>query len=283
MYQKLGRKLTNDEFDIKIKDSQFIRISDYINSKSIILFKCKKCGKVFRKKPKDFNKLRCKCLEYENDYKNSISDKNITLIDDYVNIRTKIRHKCLRCGLIFITSPKTVKNSAVGCPSCSGKIFSIDKYKSLLPKDIVLESDYYNGSNKNLKHRCLRCDFTWETKPNYIIHMGCGCPRCSFSKGERQISDILDESGIEYIPQYLVEINGVKYRFDFFIPEVNLFIEYDGIQHFESVEYFGGESSLVKVQQSDSIKNEWCRNNNFNLIRISYKDIGIFSEQVINF
>ena len=58
MYSKLGRKLTNEEFDVKIKDSNFIRISDYINSKTTILFECKICKKRFRKKPKEFNNGR---------------------------------------------------------------------------------------------------------------------------------------------------------------------------------------------------------------------------------
>ena len=145
MYSKLGRKISNEEFDFKINDSGFIRVSDYINSKTTIIFKCKICGREFRKTPKEFGKLSCSCTERESDYLNSIKSKNLETTEPYVSARTKIKHKCLSCGLIFKSSPKSVKNAVVGCPSCSGKMFSIEKYKSLLPKDIELVSTDYLG------------------------------------------------------------------------------------------------------------------------------------------
>lgn len=272
MYSKLGRKLTNDEFDFRIKDSQFIRQSEYVNSNTSIVFKCKICGKLFNKKPKCFNKLKCKCVERDIEYKEFLMNKNLTIIENYINMRTKIKHKCLKCNLIFISSPKVVKNSVIGCPSCSGKIFSFEKYKSLLPSDILLESDFYDGSNKKLKHKCLKCGFIWETKPNYIIHMNCGCPKCNSSKGERKISEILDSLGIDYSLQFSAKINLINYRFDFYIPMFNLFIEYDGIQHYEPVEYFGGVDNFNIVKKNDIIKEKWCNDNNYNLLRISYND-----------
>ena len=229
MYSKLGRVISNDEFDFKIKNSGFKRLTDYINSNTPIIFECKICKRKFRKKPKEFGKISCSCLARESEYLNSIKKKNIEIIDTYVSSRTKIDHRCLSCGLVFKSSPRVVKNSIIGCPSCSGKIFSIEKYKSLLPIDIQLISSEYNGIAKPLKHKCLRCDFIWETKPNYILHMGCGCPKCALSKGEREISSILDKLKIEYINQYVVNIFGVNYKFDFYIKDIDLYIEFDGI------------------------------------------------------
>lgn len=273
MYGNLGRKITNEEFDFRIKDSNFRRITDYVNSKTVILFECIICNKKFKKKPKDFNKLSCKCVKNRNIYLNYISEKNIELIDPYVSVRSKAKHRCLSCGLIFLTSPKSIKSSIIGCPSCSGKIFSIDKYKSLLPSNIILESSVYSGSAVKIKHKCVDCNNIWETKPNYIIHMGCGCPKCAFSKGEKEIISILDGIGIEYIKQKTVEILNKKYRFDFYIPTLNLYIEYDGIQHFKPIEYFGGEESFDKIKNSDSVKNNWVNENVGDiLLRISYLD-----------
>ena len=271
MYSKLGRKITNEEFDIKIKDSGFIRISDYINSKTTILFKCKICGKIFKKKPKEFNRLSCKCTKHKNIYLSLLKDKNIELLDDYVNARTKVNHKCLKCGLIFLTTPKSIQSSKIGCPSCSGKKFTMEKYKSLLPNDIVVESEIYEGCLKKLKHRCLKCGNIWNTKPNHIIHLGCGCPKCAFSKGEKEIANILNDLNIENITQYTVNIENINYRFDFYIPKFNLYIEYDGIQHFKSVEYFGGEKAYDKILKNDSLKNEWIEKNG-DILRISYLD-----------
>lgn len=63
-----------------------------------------------------------------------------------------------------------------------------------------------------------------------------------------------------------------KLRFDFYLPDYNICIEYDGKQHFESIDWFGGKNSFLENQIRDKIKNEWCVENNINLIRISYKD-----------
>ena len=40
-------------------------------------------------------------------------------------------------------------------------------------------------------HKCLICNNNWNTKPNYILHMDCGCPFCSASKGEKLIGGII--------------------------------------------------------------------------------------------
>jgi hypothetical protein len=56
------------------------------------------------------------------------------------------------------------------------------------------------------------------------------------------------------------------------LPDYNICIEYDGIQHFESVDYFGGELGFINTQMRDNIKNEYCKNNNIKLIRIPYWD-----------
>jgi len=59
--------------------------------------------------------------------------------------------------------------------------------------------------------------------------------------------------------------------FDFYLPEYNICIEYDGQHHFNIVSKFGGENFLNKVRQNDKIKDNWCSENNIKLIRISYK------------
>lgn len=48
-------------------------------------------------------------------------------------------------------------------------------------------------------------------------------------------------------------------------------IEYDGIQHFEKIDIWGGEATLIEQQKKDEIKNVFCKDNKIQLIRISYK------------
>ena len=59
-------------------------------------------------------------------------------------------------------------------------------------------------------------------------------------------------------------------RFDFFLPDYNLIIEYDGEQHFSG---WGGDPKKLKyTQEHDQYKEQWCKINNITLIRIPYTE-----------
>lgn len=64
--------------------------------------------------------------------------------------------------------------------------------------------------------------------------------------------------------------NKRKLPFDFYIPDLNVCIEYDGIQHFYPVDQFGGENAFQECQLNDSIKNAFCQTSNITLLRIRY-------------
>lgn len=57
------------------------------------------------------------------------------------------------------------------------------------------------------------------------------------------------------------------------MPDQNICIEFDGIQHFRPVAFFGGQKSFNHIQENDLIKTEYCLINNIKLIRIGYNDI----------
>lgn len=103
-------------------------------------------------------------------------------------------------------------------------------------------------------------------------HMkGVGCPKCKSSKGELEIIKYLEQNNIEY--EHQKRFHDCKHKnyliFDFYISEKNICIEYDGEQHFKSIPYFGGQEALKATQERDKIKNEYCKNNNITLIRVS--------------
>lgn len=101
---------------------------------------------------------------------------------------------------------------------------------------------------------------------------GVGCPICKQSTGEAKVRKFLEDNHIEFKQQY--SFKGCKDKnhliFDFYILSKNLCIEYDGIQHFKSVEYFGGVKVFKNLQQGDLIKNNYCLENKIDLTRISY-------------
>ena len=61
--------------------------------------------------------------------------------------------------------------------------------------------------------------------------------------------------------------------FDFYLPNYNICIEFDGRQHYLPIFYFGGEKMLNYTKNNDNIKNEYCLNNNIKLVRIPYYEI----------
>lgn len=101
---------------------------------------------------------------------------------------------------------------------------------------------------------------------------GQGCSRCQSSNGERKIENILIENNIQYIKNYKFGEckNKKKSNFNFFLVKLNTCIEYDGIQHFESLKFFGGKEKFNYRRKNDQIKNLFCKKNSINLVRISY-------------
>ena len=107
------------------------------------------------------------------------------------------------------------------------------------------------------------------------VHMtNHGCQGCNKSKGELEIKKILDNKKIKYITQHKFDDckNVLPLSFDFYISEYNCCIEYDGLQHFEPVKYWGGDETFEKIKLRDKIKTEYCKNNNIQLIRIRYDE-----------
>lgn len=100
--------------------------------------------------------------------------------------------------------------------------------------------------------------------------ISCGC--VSTSNGEYLVESILKEKDVKYYKQYKFADckNIIALRFDFYLPDYNACIEYDGRQHFEPIEYFGGEKDFKAQKYRDEIKDTYCRNNNIKLLRLPY-------------
>lgn len=101
----------------------------------------------------------------------------------------------------------------------------------------------------------------------------CGC--ALQSSGERYILSVLKELNLEFSEQYIIPDCKYKQplRFDFAIfsnNELLYLIEYDGKQHFEPINWFGGIRGFKETQIRDDIKNEYCRKYNISLLRFPY-------------
>lgn len=134
-------------------------------------------------------------------------------------------------------------------------------------------SSYINSKSK-VKVHCNLCREDFYIQSNHLLE-GHGCSNCIKSKGEEKVSVYLDFNNINYIREYRFEnCIGVSKRlpFDFYLEDYNLCIEYQGKQHYEPIELFGGEKQFEIQQINDNIKRNYCRENNINLLEICYKD-----------
>ena len=133
--------------------------------------------------------------------------------------------------------------------------------------------NYVNNQTKVIITCSIHGDFE-QVSSSHLS--GAGCPHCMESKGERKISKFLDQKNIEYVRQKKFDdCIGLRYKlpFDFYLPKYRVAIEFDGKQHYEPMEYFGGLESYNRLKVNDKIKNDYCEDNFIELIRIRYDQI----------
>lgn len=131
----------------------------------------------------------------------------------------------------------------------------------------------YQGAHKAITIKCTKHGYFKQTANSHLS--GSGCKLCQESFGEKKIVNYLNFLNIKYIREY--RFDDCKFKnplpFDFYLPDLNICIEFDGIQHFKPIERFGGIKAFDEMKIRDAIKSAYCGNNNIKLIRISYSEI----------
>ena len=208
--------------------------------------------------------------------KNIHGDKYDYSLSEYTGVFNNIKIICKVHG-VFEQLPNN-HFKKLGCPKCSGiKKLTQDEF---IEKSRLIHSnkfDYslvqYKNNRKKVKIICPNHG-VFEQEPSSHMNNGAGCPFCLNSKGEVKIKNILDNYKLEYIQQYKFKDckDKNKLAFDFYIPEKNICIEYDGKQHFEPIKRFGGSCGFEIVKKHDIIKNKYCYSKNIKLFRIKYDE-----------
>jgi very-short-patch-repair endonuclease len=227
---------------------------------------CPECAKAARQKA--FSKTHEQFV-LEMAHKNP----EIEVIGKYKTARATIKCRCRVDGHIWNATPDALLRGQ-GCPICNGGIKKthrqfIDELREINPYIQVL-GKYINTDTK-IKCKCLRDGNVWMVTPNHLLR-GIGCPKCKQSHGERKVEIILNNNNIRYMREY--RFNDCRYKqplpFDFYLPDYNVCIEYDGSQHFKPYDRWGGEAALISVRKRDSIKTNYCKCKGIGLIRIPY-------------
>lgn len=165
---------------------------------------------------------------------------------------------CLKCGFELLSRSK-IKN----------KEYFINKSKKIHEDKYNYSTAVYKGAKTKLNIICKKHGEFLQTPNNHTN--GKGCPNCKRSLGEEILAKKLTSKNIVFENEKTFDgcINKNKLRFDFYIPQQNLCIEYNGIQHYNFIDFFG-QKSFDSTQINDKIKKEFCKENNIELLIIKY-------------
>ena len=192
---------------------------------------------------------------------------------EYRNNSTPVKIVCKKHG-IFLQSPNKHLLGR-GCPVCGGsQVLTKNEFEK---RSRVIHGDLYNYDLVEYKNARVKVRINCPThgiflqKPNNHLS-GYGCLVCKSSKGEIRIGNYLKMKSIAFAPEHYLTGKDKMY-IDFYLPEYNIGIEYDGIQHFYPIEFFGGKVAYDKTLLRDKLKNEYCLDNNIILHRIPYTEL----------
>ena len=120
---------------------------------------------------------------------------------------------------------------------------------------------------------CIICPIHGEfwQRPSTHISQKCGCPICKQSHLESKTREFLLENKIEFTQQRMFNWLGLM-RLDFYLPKYSMAIECQGIQHFEPIDFFGGERAYKDLIKRDKLKKDLCEQHNIKVVYINYDD-----------
>jgi hypothetical protein len=172
------------------------------------------------------------------------------------------------------------------CPFCSGHNFSTTNNLLIVAPQIAKQfdleknfpktpSDFASGSNTTVWWKCDNQDHRgWKAPIAARMRQAIGCYICNQEKrfaSESRLFDIVKE----LFPNYIIErairpdfLEGLE--IDIYVPQLKLAIEYQGIQHYEVVEFWGGEEALKKRKANDTKKRKLLKLNNIVLLEWKY-------------
>lgn len=235
--------------------------------------KCPSCGCEVTKNKIKYNRV------------DNIGQKfgRLTIIDvlwDYD--RSKAVCKC-DCGNIYVGVKSDIvcgHTKSCGCLQSENTSFANTKdwtgYVSNYGIEFICQDHMNNKGQWLWKCRCGVCGNYFIALPAKVNNghiTSCGC-RIK-SSNEEYIEYLLSEMCVDFKSQYAFNDckDIYKLRFDFAILDhdsVLGLIEYDGKQHFEPIDFFGGEDGFKATQKRDKIKDNYCRSHNIPLLRLSY-------------
>ena len=160
-----------------------------------------------------------------------------------------------------------------GCPKCA--IEGIQLQYRMTTQEFIKKAEEVHGDKYDYSKVeyvncntpiCIICPIHgefWQKPHNHLT--GSGCILCNESRCETKVRKILLSNDIHF--EYQKRFNWLgKQSLDFYLPDYNIAIECQGVQHFKPVSHFGGILAFHKQYKKDKIKWSLCEEHNIKIL-----------------
>ncbi|ANH50535.1 homing endonuclease [Staphylococcus phage pSco-10] len=296
----MARRMTTEEFKnklfSKVKD-EYNLLSEYTNNHTKVLIQhnsenCNHHKYWVRPKsvlegtrcPECNNKTKGKKTKTTEQFKKelyNIVGEEYILVGEYNGVYNKVTLRHTECNKEWEVTPNAFISSHSRCWYCRIKSHNLSQRK---PHEVFVKevkdrygSDYkVLGTYINSKNKILvrhKCGTEWEIKPNHLLTRDM-CPTCKMSIGEKHVEKYLNSRDIKFETQK--KFSDLVYKrnlsYDFYLPELNILIEYNGAQHYMPIDSFGGKEAYEQQVIKDNIKRKYANEKGYKLIEIKYTE-----------
>ena len=295
------RKKTSQEFRNQIFELvgvEYTVLEEYTNYDTRVKIQHNICGHQYEVKPGNFiHGRRCpRCSlnkgRHPDDFLKLVTNltgSEYTFKESYCLASEPILCRHNHCGFEWKVAPGNFLRGT-RCPLCMGYYKDHDVFMKQLPpevlKDFIFLTEYTKAKNKiQVQHK--KCQTIFEKRPDKIVK-NLKCPFCETSSiGEAKIIRILSFNKIKYKKE--ITFAGCVYekrlRFDFGLysnTELVCLIEFQGEQHYKSVDFFGGDEEFERRQIRDSIKKNYCKDHRIPLREIKWdEDVNVRMYEIL--
>lgn len=234
---------------------------------------------------------------------------NFKLLNTFKSMNVPIKLKCLKCNYIWQVTPRQLFHRNIDlCPECiiwkqHCATLNCVKWFKKNKRDMETNETFYHycqcafkayigylapflkllnnfqGTSYPITIECIKCGYIRTITADTLLKtpVCTFCNKHTWSNGEKTIADFLDRHHIDYVHSFrpATLIDERELHFDFKIG--NKLIEYQGQQHYQAIDYFGGLDNLRKQQKHDQMKRNWATQHNYELFEIRY-DQNIINE-----
>ena len=204
----------------------------------------------------------------------------------YTTNSGKVKINCTEHGVFEQRAADHLLGSL--CPQCA--IEERSKKRALTKEEFIERAIARHGSRYGYDDVVyvnsetpvkIKCPTHGDFEQRADAHIqGSGCYRCRQSRGENRIELFLKSKGITYLREHRVD--GYRYFYDFYLPDQNILIEFHGIQHYNSIDFFGGDEAYEDTQRRDLEKKSIAESNDIPLVVISYLQLSEVEDTLIS-